>query len=213
MQAGLSEQFELRLARSFVEFMNSKSTGLQAFGWVTQELNGAAKALGAVERFKELAGPRDETKLRKTVLNGLRCLEHLQRDSGDLEFAAEFRELAYESLDRQLRALQIVHFWRVRYDGTVLDVALPLLDSVERCCAYVIGLALLDRHNLQRGLKRCRLMATMPPNDRLRQPHLVWHWFIDLPNSKQLYCCPKHAAADRKRRQRREAAASTRKHK
>jgi hypothetical protein len=120
----------------------------------------------------------------------------------DVEFASEWREFNYQALDRQMRPLQIVHFWRVRSDGVMLDIALPVLDTVARCCAYVIGLALLDRHNLQRGIKRCRLMKKLPGPDRLRRRHEAWHWFIDLPNSKQLYCRPQHAAAGRKRRQR-----------
>jgi hypothetical protein len=103
---------------------------------------------------------------------------------GDFDEAAMVRDALTEALS----ALQIGHFWRFA-DDHVEDIAIPRLDTPEPCVAYVLGLAMQDRQGLRKGIKRCRLWG---PSE---QPH----YFVDLPNSKQMFCCPRHAATFRKR--------------
>jgi hypothetical protein len=159
-----------------------------------------AREIGEERRMPDLKSPGNETGLRRRVLHGLGLLETGQThaseevfDSFDEEIAGML-DYAYYYLDKQLRPLQIVHFWRVNELGRLIDTAIPVLDTVERCCAYLTGMALLNQHDLRRGIKRCRLAANISPGEAMRNLG-VWHWFIDLPNSKQMYCCPKHAAA------------------
>ena len=68
VKTGLKPEIDLRLARSFVEFLNGKA-GPAAFGWVTPELDRAARALGVtsngnacVEQIKALP---DEDRVRR----------------------------------------------------------------------------------------------------------------------------------------------------
>src|SRR5262249_20675855 len=127
---------------------------------------------------------------------------------------AEYQRKMDTWLTRQLNMVQIVIFWRVEAHG-IVETAVPRLDSVERCLAYVIGLWLLDRHSLGRAIKQCPLIedpdgarelspgqpnyATLPP------------WFLQLPTSKRRFCSDRHRNAFDQRAKR--ARDSARKHK
>ena len=193
VKTGLRREIDERLTRSFVDFLNGKD-GPAAFGWVTNELNRAAQWLEVPGRFDHIQQLPDEDQARKRALAAMSWIASLDSDLfAQDEAAAELRRLmGFPTLAAEIAALQIVHVWRVSRDGTLIDIALPKLDSVTRCCAYVIGLAMLDRHHLRRGIKRCRLPGPV-------------HYFINLPNDKRAYCCARHAATHRKRREREES--------
>jgi len=195
VQTGLNAETDVRLARSFVDFVNGKD-GPAAFGWVTDELNRAAQVLEVQGRFNRIKQPPDETRVRRGAIAAMSWVAPLDSDLFErVESGAEYRQLGYETIAAEIHALQIVHVWRIgARNCSLTDIALPRLDSVARCCAYVIGLVMLNRRDLKRGIKRCRLPKPTPI-----------HYFIDLPNSKQLYCCVQHAATHRKRRERENA--------
>jgi hypothetical protein len=67
---------------------------------------------------------------------------------------------------------------------------------------------LMDKHDLRRGIKVCGLMDIKAIARRTGESTVdlnvvvAPHFFIDLPNSKRRFCCTKHGARDRKRRER-----------
>lgn len=208
-------RFDLRIAESFVAFLNGGRASV--FDWVPAELARIAKLAG-IESYAPTPLPRldgrvwpepelpitHETALRS---NASAAAHFIDRVLGHGEGGDDTHVLGF--LNEQLEPFQLVTVWRVNTRGGIAETTVPRVDSVERCCAYVVGLMLLDRHSLRRGIKECRLEDVL-----LRREGKVtgwtYHYFMDLPNSKRLYCCSTHAATDRKRRER---ATTTRKHK
>jgi hypothetical protein len=108
---------------------------------------------------------------------------------------------------RLVRNTQIVNFWTVNRDMRVEAIEFPRLDTFTRCVGYTLGLALMNRQGFGQAIKACHL------RDQSQIFHFGVHYFIDVPLSKRIYCCEKHAQTDRKRRERASARQPTRKHK
>ncbi|HUG12607.1 MAG TPA: hypothetical protein VMM36_16445 [Opitutaceae bacterium] len=204
------QRVDLRLARSFVGFLNGDSCR-EAFDWVPDELSKlatAAKIQYQAAKFPDMSVKPDpmkatpEVSLRWAAAVGVYFIECADTSSNQLGLARdEFRHVR-TYLSEQLAPFQLITVWQVGNDGTLKETAIPRLDSVERCVAYVLGLMLLDRHNLRRGIKRCRKQDELQFEGKRIPGSVVMHFFLDLPNSKRLYCSEKHAATDRKRRER-----------
>lgn len=202
----LSEQqkaLDLRLVETVVEFMNGASAAV--FDWVGPEFAQLADRAG-VRNYTprtRLEFDRHQWKQPEYAEAGLRSYV-----TAVVSFLGQYEDLSRaemaavrDRLNDVLATFQLVTAWQVGDRGALDEVTVPRLDTVDRCCAYVLGLMLLDRHNLRHGIKQCQLRKVIL---RIDGEAAGWmpHYFIDLPNTKRLYCCDQHAATDRKRRQR-----------
>ncbi len=192
-------QFDLRLGRSLVSFLNGQDAAT-AFAWVPAEYARLVDHAGPInfEPTKMLPLDTREWKQPEFAALGLRA-----QVSAAVSFLSEHATLGHSKLwavrdrvNEALETFQLVTVWRVNSRGQLEEVSVPRLDSVARCCAYVVGLMLLNRHDLRRGIKECGMKIPISKTGYMP------HYFMDLPNSKRTYCCARHAATDRKRRER-----------
>lgn len=187
--------FDVRVAKSTAAYLNG-TDGMTAFGWVTNDLNKIARELGVPPAFPALRAAPDDRQTRLQTMLALAALEPPGRHSFDAsKLGVVGQHLMISGIDKLMESMQLIHFWRVRERGRLTEFTIPRLDTVPRCCAYTVGLATLNRHDLRRGIKRCLLPSLTATSNEQR-----WHWFIDLPNSKARYCCVAHATAHRQRR-------------
>lgn len=208
-------EFDLKLAETFVEFANGAAASV--FDWVPAAQSRLASQAGHPMGFNPFP-KADEATLRADAGGIAFLASHpTYLDSPPGRFPLDLAPI-FDFLNRHLAQLQIVTLWRLRRDRTLEECSIPRLDSIERCFAYVLAMVLLDRHHLGRGIKACQLIETkvsaLEPGGYARSGvgrlTVRMHFFLDVPNSKRIFCCPQHAATHRKRQQREKERSRTR---
>lgn len=204
--ADATAALDLRLARAFVGFLNGGGWR-EAFAWVPAELERLASLAGVDYTGVPFAGldsrPEPHMPTREAALRGDAAMAVQFIDAAVTSQGLDSHEFRHvrDRLNEQLAAFQVINVWRLATDGELREASIPRLDSPERCAAYVLGLMLLDRHDLRRGIKPCKKTDVQILGRGPGARHFT-HFFLDLPNSKRLYCSPQHSAVDRKRRER-----------
>lgn len=189
LQEAFSREFDLRLIRSFVDFLNGASSA-ESFSWVPGTYKKAAAALGFSNVPEKFSASKidDETlreQTRQTYLGATYLVVAPDRSA--------FGEMMSGFVNQQMRTMQVVNCWRIR-DGKLVEISLPVLDTIPRCCIYALGLTLLDRHGLRESIRPCLLDI---------ESHTKRHWFFDPPGTKtRKYCCEQHRTRDSKRKHR-----------
>jgi len=200
------KRFELRLAASVVDVFNRKTPPSAAFDWVPSEQHQIAKLAGVEVRWgSDVPRMRDNIDTLKFLEMTIAFTIAIGFGERGLDPDSKTDRLFLKDVRSQLGSIQIVTFWNLLEAGHLEEVSIPRLDTTERCIAYVLGLMLLDRHGLRRGIKACRSSIDpdpYAPDATAEEIARNTHFFIDIPNSKRQFCSEKHAQTWRKRVQR-----------
>jgi hypothetical protein len=184
--------FDLRLAASVVAFVNGQNAR-EAFSWVVEAQRLRVQRAG-------LASSAAEWRDTDWEHIGASNLRWRFRFTSTAQFGTQYADPALHASPRliagmdelysdQIKAVQIVTRWKLE-GGSIHEYSIPRLDSVERCIAYVLGLAMLNRHGLRHAIKRCLFR---------KSPDELHHFFMDIPTTKREFCCDQHAQTHRQR--------------
>jgi hypothetical protein len=213
-------RFDARLADSALRYMSA--AGEQAavnelpelceekFGWLRDRLPDLADLARVPRKEADLAKPTAEqaADAERMFQNFFRLWFGVtHKPGGEIELRPQRPgdpikyDEGREFLDKQLGQLWIVEHYRFTPNG-LTRIAIPYLNSVTRCIAYVVAILMENRWGLADRVKVCPYR---------RDPKEGFHVFLNfrlradgnlMDGAGMKYCCPQHQNADGQRQHR-----------